>query len=145
MGKNVQPDCCRIVLGARSCACAWDAVFLCAGRCERAAAAGGEGSVLQRGPNWAPVHDWLTQGTCHGSSAHSCCCTCRVFPGKCRSCSASSPFLVSVRVPGRDYLCLISSLAALHRPSPSQLAPRDIYREGINADLCLTGLRWTFV
>lgn len=82
---------------------------------------------------------------CRGSRAPSSCCMCHMFPGKYGSGTASSPFPESVRVPGRDYLCLISSLAALHRPPPSQPIPQHIYRWGINHTHLLTGLRCTFV
>lgn len=111
VGNNVQPNCCKILVGARSCASAWDGVCRemwkgCSCWCSRECPA--ERAKLS-------CCSWLCgTGCCHGSSAHSCCCMYRMFSGTYSSGTASSPFPVSVCVPERDYLCLISSLAALH-------------------------------
>lgn len=56
VGNTVQPNCYKI-LGAGSCASAWDAVSLC-----REMWKGCRG-VLQGGPNSAPVGDCLAQGS----------------------------------------------------------------------------------
>lgn len=105
---------------------AWDAVLLCAVRWGRATAAG-EGSPAEMAELSSSL--WLSgTGSAMAPALRAAVQGCHMFPGKYRSCTACSPSPVSVRVPGRDYLCLISSLAALHRPSPSQLFPRDIYR-----------------
>lgn len=51
--------------------------MLCAGGCGRAAA-GSERSVLQRGTNWAAVHDTVTQGSAMAPvlTATAACTTC---------------------------------------------------------------------
>lgn len=100
VGNNVQPNCCKILVGERSCASAWDAVLLRAVRCGRAAAAGGEGSVLQRQTElfitvWHRMLPWL-------QCSQLLLQRCHRFPGKYRSCTASSPFPVSVHVLERD-------------------------------------------
>lgn len=81
VGNNVQPNCCEILVGARSCASAWDAVSLCRGMWRGCSCWWWRRCPAERAKLSSCC--WLSDtGYCRGSGAHSYRCVCRRFPGK---------------------------------------------------------------